>query len=144
MSSASMSFRHHPLRTELLAIYDKVDALVADISCDVSTECCQFGITGREPYPTAIERAELRLALADRGGRVPGVGADRRCPLLTADGKCSVYASRPFGCRTFFCARASAKPPRAELQALARDVLALSEKFEPRDPGPRPLTKELS
>ena len=32
----------------------------------------------------------------------------RACPLLSADGRCRIYASRPFGCRTFFCDDAEA------------------------------------
>jgi len=33
------------------------------------------------------------------------------CPLLTNDGKCSVYDVRPLNCRTFFCGRANIEEP---------------------------------
>lgn len=131
---------------ELRAIYTQVDALLADTTCDASTDCCRFGVTGREPYPTAVERAELTRAVRARGGlpkrrSLPQAG-ERRCALLSDDGKCLVYASRPFGCRTFFCDRAIGdKPPRQEIQALSRAVADLSARFDPRDPGPRPLTR---
>ena len=135
------------LRAGLLGLYAEVDELVRAWECDASTDCCRFGVTGREPYPTAIEVAEVERAVRARGGipkrrRLP-VSGERRCALLSDDGRCHVYASRPFGCRTFFCdrARGPGRLPRAEIQAIARRVAALSERFEPRDAGPRPMSR---
>ena len=141
----------------LRAIYAEVDALLAGWSCDSSTECCRFGVTGREPYPTAIEQAELEHAVRARGGLpkrrvLPTVGPrgedERRCSLLSDDGKCLVYAARPFGCRTFFCERGrgpAGEParavPKGEIARLSRAVAELSERFAPADPGPRPMSK---
>ena len=73
----------------------------------------------------------------------------RACPLLSEDGRCRVYASRPFGCRTFFCDDAEAplgakkKLPRDAINAVGRHIADLSARFAPRDPGPRPLVKAL-
>lgn len=147
----------------LRALYAEVDALAEGWSCDASTDCCRFGVTGREPYPTAIERAELERAVRARGGlpkrrSLPVVGGaggggrggedERRCALLSDEGRCLVYASRPFGCRTFFCERATGPAgegarelPRREIARLARAILDLSERFAPADPGPRPLSR---
>lgn len=78
-------------------------------TCDASTECCRFSITGREPQVT---QAEWNLVVAEvkrQGRRMPSVpdDDDGRCPFLDdALGKCRVYQSRPLGCRTFFCERA--------------------------------------
>ncbi len=137
-------------RKELLALYAETDALMAAMSCDASTDCCRFGVTGREPYPTAVEATELLRAFAATGKRVqnapkkkslPQVDAERRCPMLSAEGRCIVYASRPFGCRTFFCDRAEGKePPRARIQELSRKLADLSARHDPRNPGARPLT----
>jgi hypothetical protein len=143
--------------SELRAIYTKVDALLAGWTCDSSTDCCRFGVTGREPYPTAVELAELERAVRARGGlpkrrSLPTVGArgedERRCALLSDQGKCLVYASRPFGCRTFFCDRASGPAgeparaaPKSEIAHLGRAIADLSSRFDPRDAGPRPLSK---
>lgn len=140
----------------LRGVYAEVDALLTGWSCDASTECCRFGVTGREPYPTAVELAELERAVRARGGLpkqrvLPIVGPrgedERRCALLSDEGKCLVYASRPFGCRTFFCDRASGPAgegaraaPKAEIARLGRAVADLSAKFEPSNPGPRPLS----
>jgi hypothetical protein len=133
-------------RSQLRAIYTEVDALFSSWTCDTSTDCCRFGVTGREPYPTAIELAELNAAIRARGGlpkrRTLPLADERRCDLLDDNGKCLVYASRPFGCRTFFCDRAEGpRVARAEIQRLGRDVAALSDRFAPADPGPRPLSK---
>lgn len=133
-------------RAELRAIYNEVDALQTGWTCDTSTDCCRFGVTGREPYPTAIELAELEAAVRARGGlpkrRTLPVADERRCDLLGDDGRCLVYEARPFGCRTFFCDRGEGpRVPRAEIQRLSRAIADLSDRFAPADPGPRPLSK---
>lgn len=137
-------------RGELRALYKEVDALLEGWTCETSTDCCRFGVTGREPYPTAIELAELEAAVAARGGlpkrRTLPVADERRCALLGDDGRCAVYTARPFGCRTFFCDRAEGPAgekaaPRAEIGRIGRDIAALSARFAPANPGPRPLSK---
>lgn len=141
----------------LRAVYAQVDALLEGWSCDASTDCCRFGVTGREPYPSAVEIAELERAVRARGGlpkrrSLPTVSArgedERRCALLSDEGKCLVYASRPFGCRTFFCERGSGPAgegaramPKNEITRLARAVTDLSARFAPGDAGPRPLSR---
>lgn len=141
---------HLAFRTELRALYDQVDSLLSGFTCDSTTECCRFGVTGREPYPTAIEIAELMNGIGARGGmpkrRLPQVDLERNCPLLSSDGRCTVYAARPFGCRTFFCERVQGEGriPRKEIAELGRKVADLSQRFHPRDPGARPLTKVLT
>lgn len=118
---------------ELEAVYRELDERLQHDTCPASTECCRFAITGREPYVTSIEVALVERAIARKGGpralgkapaplgssevsSKPNVGKDKRhlavvdeepCPLLDAKGRCSVYDARPFGCRTFFCERAS-------------------------------------
>jgi uncharacterized protein len=141
-------WKHDPHRRELLALYAEVDALLAPYSCESSTDCCRFGVTGREPYPTPVELAELEHARAGRPAprrRLPMADDERRCPLLTDEGKCRVYASRPFGCRTFFCEKVEGpgKLPRAKVQELSRRVADLAARFSPRDPHARPLTRAL-
>jgi Fe-S-cluster containining protein len=133
-------------RAELFALYAEAERELEAFSCDCparGSTCCHFDATGREPYPTAVELAELERAIRGSSPRrpLPVAGA---CPLLSTDGRCSVYSSRPFGCRTFFCDQ---KLPRQELQRVARAILALSERYARRrglkDPGPRPLTRAL-
>jgi Fe-S-cluster containining protein len=139
------------MRAELLALYAQADALVESLACDCAardTRCCRFGITGREPYPTPVELEEIEHARAALGRRrrSPRVrlalAKDRACPLLSNDGRCTIYASRPLGCRTFFCDESPAPADRAEVQRVARAVASLSERFAPGE-GPRPLTRAL-
>ena len=136
-----------PQEDELRAIYTEIDNHLSGWTCETSTDCCRFGVTGREPYPTAIERAELERAVRARGGlpkrRTLPLADERRCTLLGDDGKCLVYASRPFGCRTFFCNRASGpgKLPKQEIARLSRAIADLSARFDRVDPGPRPLSR---
>lgn len=142
-----MDFSRHPARAELRRLYDEADALFVDASCDASTECCRFGVTGREPYPTAVELAELEVAVRARGGlprrRALPVAGERRCPILGDDGRCAAYASRPFGCRTFFCDRAILPPRsrRKEVLALGRAIATLAERVFPGTAAPRPLSR---
>ena len=153
---ARTRWKDHAAHAELLRLYAEVDALLAPFSCDDSTECCQFGVTGREPYPTAVELAEVKSAMAGQGigaappsatkRRLPIADPAKRCPLLSSEGRCRVYASRPFGCRTFFCDRAQGpgKLPRGEIQRLSRAIADLSARAFPENPLPRALTRALA
>jgi hypothetical protein len=158
-----------PERAELLALYAEADALLAGWTCACSgpmsppspphhVRCCQFAVTGREPYPTAVELEEVRHAMRSAGidtasardpRRLPLAAELRPCPLLSESGRCRIYASRPLGCRTFFCQTAEApygarvRSPREEANAIGRRIADLSARFAPRDPHPRALTKSL-
>jgi uncharacterized protein len=152
-------------RDRLFALYAEADALLEGWRCTCSegwtahgpfARCCHFGDIGREPYPTAVELEEVlhavqRAPLALRGRRTTLPLLDRGgCPLLSREGRCSVYASRPFGCRTFFCDTAEApfgaraRLPRAELREIGRRIADLSARFAPHDPHPRPLARALA
>jgi Fe-S-cluster containining protein len=149
----SRRWQDDPARAALLAVYEEADRAVSDFSCDASTECCRFGITGREPYVTAVELAEIRYAVAAIGApkkrtlrTVRGDGqSEGRCPMLDDAGRCRIYRARPLGCRTFFCARAHGpgKLPRGELQRLAARLGELSARAFPGEPPSRPLTRAL-
>jgi hypothetical protein len=150
-------------RAELLAIYAEADRLVEGWSCacEAATpagapeaRCCHFAKTGREPYPTAVELEEVRHGMraanvTPREPRLLPLADARPCPLLSDTGRCRIYASRPFGCRTFFCDDAEPPPlgtrkrPRDALAALGRRIADLSARFAPRDPHPRPLVRAL-
>lgn len=140
------------LLSRLGAVYEALDATLDGFGCDTSTDCCRFGVTGREPYVTRLELALLDRELLARGGlpkrKRLSVSGERRCPLLGDDGRCSVYSARPFGCRTFFCDKALAdhaptKFPRREVGGLLRELTALAESFDPRDGRGAPLTRAL-
>jgi Fe-S-cluster containining protein len=139
---------------ELRALYRDVDALFASASCDASTECCRFGITGREPQVTSIEVALVQYALKQRGGALSpkrralplsaehSPDRERICPLLDRDGRCSIYRDRPLGCRTFFCSRAAIDhpPSRQQIAEFVRRLQDLAARHEPNGDRPRALT----
>jgi hypothetical protein len=139
----------------LKALYAEADALYAGWSCPVSSECCHFGITGREPYVTSIEWLAIERAVARRGGALspkrralPIAGdaeRERICPLLDRGGRCSIYGDRPLGCRTFYCERATAGevPPRDALRDLVQRLRTLAAEHTPDGDRARPLSRAL-
>jgi hypothetical protein len=148
-----------PERAALLALYQEVDTIAREMSCACSragvggapdAQCCHFGVTGREPYPTAVEVEEVRHAVRAANVAAPppargALAALRPCPLLSPEGRCRIYASRPFGCRTFFCGQ---RLPRGAIAEIGRRIADLSARFAARsggqlDPGPRPLTRAI-
>ena len=143
---------------DLRAIYTRIDALLEGYSCDASTACCRFGVTGREPYVTSLELDVLVRAVRARGHARPPTrkrlplateAAERRCPLLGEDDRCVAYEARPFGCRTFFCERAlrehaPGKLPRRAIADLLRELSRLSETYDPRNGRGAPLTHALT
>ncbi|HEX8791599.1 MAG TPA: YkgJ family cysteine cluster protein [Polyangiaceae bacterium] len=163
MQRTSREWNRSPHRARLLALYAEVDELLAGWTCACSragvgttpeAQCCHFGVTGREPYPTAVELEEVRHAMraasvTPRDPRKLPMAELRPCPLLSPDGRCRIYASRPFGCRTFFCEHGEApyggreKLPRDAINAIGRKIADLSAEVSPRDPLPRPLVRAL-
>lgn len=140
---------------ELKALYARVDALYADWRCPTSTECCRFGITGRQPYLTSIEILAVRSALAQRGGPLSdnkralpilmSESSERVCPLLERNQRCSVYEVRPLGCRTFYCDRAhrGIGPSSPQLHDVMRELQELAERHRLGGDATRPLLHVL-
>jgi Fe-S-cluster containining protein len=103
------------------AVFAKADALWSKYSCPASAECCQLGKTERQPWLWPSE-----WKLLTEGRELPPPRADGGCPFLDADGRrCTVYADRPLGCRTYFCHRVKG-PPRAPIM----EMNALLERLE--------------
>lgn len=153
-----MDARLEDALVKLAALYREVDELYQGYQCAASTDCCRFGVTGREPQPTPLEFALLAQALRSspppKAKKLRVVAQDeRRCPLLKDNGRCAAYANRPFGCRTFFCERARnalgehenpMQTQRPALRQLGQRVQELAALAFPRDPLPRPLTTWLA
>jgi Fe-S-cluster containining protein len=89
--------RTDELCAALAEVYRDADALFDGWACPASTECCRFGITGREPYVTSIELVALRRAVAARGGarswrRAAEVARD---PVLVGGSPSAALGSAP-------------------------------------------------
>ncbi len=157
------------LLQELDKVYRDVDARLSSDTCPASTECCRFGITGREPYVTSIEITLVERAVARRGGarslgRAPaplegGASSDRKdkrrltmvdleepCPLLDAHGRCSVYDARPFGCRTYYCDRAtrSSDLGQRDINEFVRRIRDIAARHEVGGDQGKPLRRALT
>ncbi len=112
---------------QIAAIYAELATIPVQRRCELRTECCQFHLTGRVPYLTRAEALYMAVAVRAAGWKnLPDTGEEASCPLLKHDGKCRVYANRPFGCRTHFCEAAGGPYGREE-------VLALIHKLEELD-----------
>lgn len=123
------------------AIYAELDRRPIERACLRRTTCCQFHVTGRTPQLTKGEALTAARALRATGRtRLPDRG-DGACPLLDGEGRCLIYADRPFGCRTHFCAAAGGPLAR-------RAVSDLIQRLEVIDAGlggdgPHPLGPAL-
>ena len=122
---------------EVRAIYREVDARPIERNCTRQTECCQFRLTGRTPMLTRGEALVAAQAVRAAGRKALPESREGACPLLREDGRCLIYADRPFGCRTHFCTAAGGPYARAEVLDLIRRLEALDAKLG--GSGPRAL-----
>ena len=100
-------------------IYAELAERPIERSCVRANECCQFKLTGRTPYLTRGEALVAAKGLRASGRKELPIAADGACPLLDQRaGKCLIYADRPFGCRTHFCAAAGGPYARREVADL--------------------------
>lgn len=101
----SHGFTPEKIADTVMAFYEKIDALCADIenrlaekglklSCRAGCcHCCQDNLT-----MTHAEAAVIKKLFPNIGGEKPhSVGA---CPFLDDSGLCRIYAARPYVCRT--------------------------------------------
>jgi Fe-S-cluster containining protein len=127
----------------LAALYRQADAAYARFRCPASAECCQLAKRGRQPWLWPVEMTALEEALRRQGRSAPAARADGGCPLLDGQGRrCTVYEGRPFGCRTYFCERASGgRHPLEATAALAARLQALAMEADPEAAavGPKPI-----
>jgi Fe-S-cluster containining protein len=123
---------------EVRAVYAELAQRPIERACTLRTECCHFKLTGLTPYLTKGEALLAAKAFRATGRREVPQKSDGSCPLLHPQtGRCLIYADRPFGCRTHFCAAAGGPYAR-------RDVLDLIRRLEAVDAalggdGPRML-----
>lgn len=123
--------------TEIRAIYAELEKRPLPRQCVARTQCCQFRLTGRTPHLTLGEAQYAAQGVRASGRKVLKSRPDGSCPLLGTDGRCTIYAHRPFGCRTHFCQAAGGMYPRQHVADLIQRLDALDEKLGGQ--GARPL-----
>ena len=136
-----------PSHTELIAavreIYKELAQRPIERACTRLTECCQFRLTGRTPFLTKAEALVAAKGLRAAGRTKLPASPDGACPLLDRNtGRCLIYESRPFGCRTHFCPAAGGPYARREVSDLIYRLEDLSRSLGGRDAQPLPAAVE--
>jgi Fe-S-cluster containining protein len=128
---------------EVRQVYADLAARPIDRSCVRVKECCHFKLTGRTPYLTKGEALLAAKALRATGRKALPTHPAGACPLLDAQsGDCLIYDSRPFGCRTHFCAAAGGPYSRREVIDLIRRLETIDESLGGM--GPRLLPNAVA
>jgi Fe-S-cluster containining protein len=128
---------------EVRQIYADLAARPIDRNCVRLKECCHFKLTGRAPYLTKGEALVAAHALRATGRRQLPTNPSGACPLLDAQtGDCLIYDSRPFGCRTHFCAAAGGPYSRREVIDLIRRLETIDDSLG--GDGPRVLPNAIT
>ena len=100
-------------------IYADLAARPIERNCTRLQECCHFKLTGRTPYLTKGEALVAAKAFRATGRKILPNDTKGACPMLDrVKGGCLIYADRPFGCRTHFCAAAGGPYARREVSDL--------------------------
>src|SRR5450432_2049126 len=106
---------------EVRQIYADLTARPVERDCLSRAKCCHFKLTGLTPYLTKGEALVAARALRATGRKKLPNEIEEACPLLDrGSGQCLIYADRPFGCRTHFCAAAGGPMARREVLDLIR------------------------
>jgi hypothetical protein len=115
---------------DVRAVYAELASRPLTRACALRTECCQFLLTGKTPYLTVGEALVAANAFKATGRRALPVREDGACPLLDPrTAKCLIYDSRPFGCRTHFCAAAGGPYPRRDVADLIHKLEAIAHRL---------------
>jgi Fe-S-cluster containining protein len=131
---------------EVQQVYADLARRPIERNCTRITECCQFKLTGQTPYLTKGEALLVAKAFRATGRKVLTQSVDGVCPMFNREnGHCLVYAARPFGCRTHFCAAAGGPYARREVIDLIRRLedIDVALKGEGPIPLPRAVTDAL-
>ena len=128
---------------EVRQVYRDLAARPIERHCELRTECCHFKLTGKTPHLTRGEALLAAHALKATGRKKLPARDDGACPLLDPQtSRCLIYADRPFGCRTHFCAAAGGPYARREVIDLIRRLEQIDEQLG--GDGPRALPAAIS
>ena len=128
---------------EVRQVYVDLAQRPIERNCTRLTECCHFKLTGRTPYLTKGEAVVAAKAFLASGRKSLSKNADGSCPMLQQEtGNCLIYESRPFGCRTHFCAVAGGPMVRREVLDLIRRLEDIDRTLNGN--GPRRLQNAVT
>jgi Fe-S-cluster containining protein len=128
---------------EVQKIYADLAARPLERSCALRTDCCHFKLTGKTPLLTRGEALVAANALRATGRKNLPARTDGACPLLDQKtSRCLIYDSRPFGCRTHFCASAGGPYPRTHVLDLIRRLEEIDQTLG--GDGSHPIEKSIT
>ena len=128
---------------EVQQIYADLAARPLERNCTLRTECCQFHLTGKIPQLTRGEALVAAKALRATGRKTLPDSTDETCPLLDPKtSRCMIYKSRPFGCRTHFCAAAGGPYSRNQVLDLIRRLEEIDQNLG--GDGSHPIEKSIT
>lgn len=133
---------HKEIIKRVEAVYQEVGRLPMERNCTGRAECCHFKLTGRTPYLTKGEAVLAAKAWKASGRKILPAKKDGSCPFLDDSEKCRIYESRPFGCRTHFCAQAGGPFARRDVIHLIRDLEQIDHELRGR--GALPLDTAIA
>lgn len=123
---------------EVRSVYCDLATRPIERNCQLRAECCHFKLTGKTPYLTKGEAMVAARAVRASGRKSLPERTDGACPLLDPQNShCLIYDSRPFGCRTHFCAAAGGPYARREVIDLIRRLETVDAQLGGN--GPRSL-----
>ena len=117
------------LLADVRRVYAELATRPIERSCTGVAECCRFRLTGRTPFLTKGEALIAAQAVRSSGRKRLPPAPDGACPLLGTDGRCTIYDSRPFGCRTHFCKAAGGPYARGEVRDLIQRLEDIDQKL---------------
>ena len=120
-------------------VYRDLEEIDEPRDCVDRTDCCHFRLTGKTPVLTTGEALVAAKGVRATGKKALTESLDPKrgkCPLLGVAGKCTIYDSRPFGCRTHFCTAAGGPFSRASVRELIHRLEEIAESLGDTDPRP--------
>jgi uncharacterized protein len=128
--------------TALQEVYQALEQRPVQRDCQLRGDCCHFRLTGKTPLVTQVEALFAARGVKSSGRKKLTPHPDGACPCLGKDQRCTIYAYRPFGCRTHFCSAAGGPYTRKEVQDLIQRLEALDEALGYHE-GSRPFAAAI-
>lgn len=111
---------------KVFSVYSDLEKLGISRDCILRNRCCRFRLTGKKPMLTLGEAIVLARGLREAGRSQIPPSQDGDCPFLDQrKGLCTLYAHRPFGCRSHFCNEAGGTYKRSDIVDLIRRLEAI-------------------
>lgn len=114
---------------DVRAIYNELASRPVERNCRGIAQCCSFRVNGRTPFLTLGEAMVAAQAWRAAGRKEVVLPSDGSCPFLGRNGRCQIYESRPFGCRTHFCEAAGGPYARSEVRDLIQRLEAIDRRL---------------